>query len=451
MTDRNSDQGSPGVLGLCSRREDLRPGGVAPAEESALVANRMRGLVGALATVAEGLSLEVVLERLVRTACQLVQAEFGALGVIGDDGSLDEFITVGFDAETTKRVGPLPTGHGVLGLLIREPRPLRLHDLREHPAAAGLPPNHPPMASFLGVPVRVGDVVFGNLYLTEKVGGGDFTSEDEEVVVALAAAAGVAIDNARLFKKSELRRKQLEAGMDMARGILGSVDHENQEGLDLMARRAMLETGAHFAFLGFPAEEDSHMACVAAAGSGTETLVGDVAPIRASALAKLGIQGAAMALRESPLALSLNGVGDDGPAMGPTLMAAVHRRGETGGVLVLSRHAGSSAFGSTDVEMGAVFGAHVAMALELTRINRVREQQAVFGDRDRIARDLHDVVIQRIFAAGLSLQSIQRFTNDAKALERIALVTEELDGTIREVRRTIHSLSGVSPHKGDFE
>ncbi|TFD82532.1 GAF domain-containing protein [Cryobacterium sp. Sr8] len=443
--DRHHDQTVPGTRVLGS--EGLRPGVATPAEELAVVVDRMRGLVGALSIVAEGLSLEVVLERLVRMACQLVDAEFGALGVIGDDGSLDQFITVGFDAETTKLVGPLPTGHGVLGLLIREPRPLRLHDLGEHPAAAGFPPNHPPMVSFLGVPVRVRDVVFGNLYLTAKHGGGDFTSEDEELVVALAAAAGVAIENARLFEKSELRRKQLEAGVDVARGILDSVDNENQEGLDLVARRAMLETGADFAFLGFPTEENSQMSCVAAAGPGAAALVGRVAAIRASALAELEIRGAAMALRESPLVFSRIGVGagDEGPAMGPTLMAAVHRRGGRGGVLVLSRRAGSSGFGPTDVEMGAVFGAHVAMALELTQINRAREQQAVFGDRDRIARDLHDVVIQRIFAAGLSLQGIRHFTSDVRALERIETVTEELDDTIREVRRTIHSLSGISP------
>ncbi|TFB48194.1 GAF domain-containing protein [Cryobacterium tagatosivorans] len=443
--DRHHDQTVPGTRVLGS--EGLLPGVATPAEELAAVVDRMRGLVGALSIVAEGLSLEVVLERLVRMACQLVDAEFGALGVIGDDGSLDQFITVGFDAETTKLVGPLPTGHGVLGLLIREPRPLRLHDLGKHPAAAGFPPNHPPMVSFLGVPVRVRDVVFGNLYLTAKRGGGDFTSEDEELVVALAAAAGVAIENARLFEKSELRRKQLEAGVDVARGILDSVDNENQEGLDLVARRAMLETGADFAFLGFPTEENSQMSCVAAAGPGAAALVGRVAAIRASALAELEIRGAAMALRESPLVFSRMGVGagDEGPAMGPTLMAAVHRRGGRGGVLVLSRRAGSSGFGPTDVEMGAVFGAHVAMALELTQINRAREQQAVFGDRDRIARDLHDVVIQRIFAAGLSLQGIRHFTSDVRALERIETVTEELDGTIREVRRTIHSLSGISP------
>ncbi|TFD42980.1 GAF domain-containing protein [Cryobacterium sp. TMT1-2-1] len=442
--DRHHDQTVPGTRVLGS--EGLLPGVATPAEGLAAVVDRMRGLVGALSIVAEGLSLEIVLERLVRMACQLVDAEFGALGVIGDDGSLDQFITVGFDAETTKLVGPLPTGHGVLGLLIREPRPLRLHDLGKHPAAAGFPPNHPPMVSFLGVPVRVRDVVFGNLYLTAKRGGGDFTSSDEELVVALAAAAGVAIENARLFEKSELRRKQLEAGVDVARGILDSVDNENQEGLDLVARRAMLETGADFAFLGFPTEENSQMSCVAAAGPGAAALVGRVAAIRASALAELEIRGPAMALRESPLVFSRIGVGvDEGPAMGPTLMAAVHRRGGRGGVLVLSRRAGSSGFGPTDVEMGAVFGAHVAMALELTQINQAREQQAVFGDRDRIARDLHDVVIQRIFAAGLSLQGIRHFTSDVRALERIETVTEELDGTIREVRRTIHSLSGISP------
>lgn len=445
MLDRHHDQTIPDARGLGDA--NLQPRAAPPVEELAAVIDRMRGLVGALATIAEGLSLEVVLERLVSTACELVHAEYGALGVIGCDGSLDEFITIGFDADMTKLVGPLPTGHGVLGLLIREPRPLRLHDLGEHPEAAGFPPNHPPMVSFLGVPVRVRDAVFGHLYLTEKRGGGDFAPEDEELVVALAAAAGVAIENARLFEESELRRKQLEAAADMAREILGSVDNENQEGLELVARRAIRETGADFAFLGFPAEEDCQMSCVAASGPGAAALVGTVATVRASALAQLGVRAAAVALPESPLVLLESAVDAraEEPAMGPTLMAAVKRRGDTRGVMVLSRSAGSAEFGPTDVEMGAVFGAHVSMALELTQINRAREQLAVLGDRDRIARDLHDVVIQRIFAAGLSLQSIRHFTDDARALERIATVTEELDGTIREVRRTIHALSGFSP------
>jgi len=192
MLDRHHDQTVPDARGLGDA--NLQPGAATPVEELAVVIDRMRGLVGALATIAEGLSLEVVLERLVSTACELVHAEYGALGVIGDDGSLDEFITIGFDADMTTLIGPLPTGYGVLGLLMREPCPLRLHDLGGHPEAAGFPPDHPPMVSFLGVPVCVRDAVFGNLYLTGRRGGGDFTSEDEELVVALAAAAGVAIE-----------------------------------------------------------------------------------------------------------------------------------------------------------------------------------------------------------------------------------------------------------------
>ena len=150
-------------------------------------------------TVGSDLDLPSVLRHIVESAADLVDARYGALGVLDDSGtSLAQFITVGLDDETYDRIGPLPKGHGILGLLIREPRPIRLPDLAEHPDSYGFPPHHPPMKSFLGVPVRVRDQVFGNLYLTDKTTGEVFTDIDEELVIGLAAAAGVAIENARL-------------------------------------------------------------------------------------------------------------------------------------------------------------------------------------------------------------------------------------------------------------
>lgn len=163
--------------------------------------NDVRRLLDAILPVASDLSLPVVLERIVESACALVGARYGALGVLADDMTLREFITVGIDAETIARIGPPPQGHGVLGLLIWDPKPLRLDDITRHAQSYGFPEHHPPMHSFLGVPVLVRDKVFGNLYLSEKIGAPRFTDEDEELVVGLAAVAGVAIDNARLHDR----------------------------------------------------------------------------------------------------------------------------------------------------------------------------------------------------------------------------------------------------------
>jgi signal transduction histidine kinase len=163
--------------------------------------DQQRRLLDAILPVASGLSLPVVLERIVASACVLAGARYGALGVLADDMTLSEFITVGIDAETIKTIGPPPEGHGILGLLIWDPKPVRLDDIAAHSESHGFPPNHPPMHSFLGVPVRVRGRVFGNLYLSEKEGAPRFTDEDEELVIGLAAMAGVAIDNARLHDR----------------------------------------------------------------------------------------------------------------------------------------------------------------------------------------------------------------------------------------------------------
>jgi signal transduction histidine kinase len=321
--------------------------------------------------------------------------------------------------------------------------------LGEHPGAHGFPLNHPPMKSFLGVPVRVRDVIFGNLYLTEKEGG-DFTPQDEELAVALAAAAGVAIENARLFDVAQQRGRWLEACAEIPRGDVGS-SGGGGNGLDLLAQRALRESGATLAIIGLPSDEKEWMFRVAAAaGAGTSALVGRSVALRASALSTLRTTGqsAMLPALSQVIAQASPADVDAWPALGPTLVAALGPPGSGQGVLVLSRPAGSDGFSPTDIEMSAVFGSHVALTLELAKVHRMREQQAVFGDRDRIARDLHDLVIQRIFAAGLSMQSLRRFTDDPVALERISAVTVELDSTIHELRDTIYSLRGMSQEDG---
>ncbi|WP_142032945.1 GAF domain-containing sensor histidine kinase [Arthrobacter sp. SLBN-112] len=394
---------------------------------------RINALLAAVVALAEDLSLEAVLDRLVRSACALVGARYGALGVIGEDRTLSHFITVGIDEEGIRSIGDLPTGHGVLGLLIREPRPLRLHDLGRHPITSGFPPNHPPMKTFLGVPVRVRDEVFGNLYLTEKQGGEDFTTDDEELAVALAAAAGVAIQNARLFEHSNRRQKWLEAGMELSSRLIMAPHPGNADILDLVADTALKVSDSALAVVAVPA------------GDGT---------LRCRSC--LGVQGL-QAGQELMASGAVSGVIDDGGSfvakdprqvfddevagkLGSVLVCSLGHAGSDNGVLLLARAQGAAAFTQAEAESSAIFGSRIGLALDLARVNALREQNLLISDRERIARDLHDLVIQRLFAAGLSIQSLRRYTMDPVAHERIAAVTTELDDTIRKLRDTIYSL-----------
>ncbi|MCO4275966.1 GAF domain-containing protein [Pseudarthrobacter sp. HLT3-5] len=399
----------------------------------------MQGLLSAVVALAEDLSLEAVLHRVVSSACHLLQAEYGALGVIGSDHALSHFITVGIDEELARKIGPLPTGHGVLGLLIRDPKPLRLHDLSQHPDAYGFPKNHPPMKSFLGVPVRVRDIVFGNLYLTQKRDGGDFTDEDEELAEALAAAAGVAIENARLYDDARRRTAWLQACMDVTGKMMG--DEETPEGqnggLDMIAARALRESSSALALILVQEDTSNLFRIAGAAGNLAPQWVGRLLSFDSVEIDTVLATGKAVVVEDASSALG----GGEGLVAGRLLVIDLSARGTHHGLLVLQRELASGTFSRTDLEMGPVFGSHVALALELARAHRMREQFAVFSDRDRIARDLHDLVIQRVFAAGLSIQSLRRFITGDSAARTIQTVTAELDETIRELRNTIYSLS----------
>lgn len=398
----------------------------------------IESLLGAFAAIAEDLGLDAVLERVISAACQLVDARFGALGVIGPDRMLSHFITVGLKEEEIRRIGSSPRGHGVLGLLITEPHPLRLADLRQHPLAYGFPANHPQMTSFLGVPIRTHDRVFGNLYLTEKNGGVDFSAADEQLVVSLASAAGVAIENSRLFDESVRRTHWLEGGLNAVRELLGQHDGVRNE-LEILATHTLNASQSILAAVLRDFGNQGGVICEVADGIEVGALLGRQSRDTAL-LEKLPATLSPVLLSADEVAEVLPGVpaGMIGTALCCRLPGEGDRR-----FLIIGRALGATPFTDVDREMMSVFASHVSLALELLRIHRQREQEAVFGDRDRIARDLHDLVIQRLFAAGLSIQSLRKYTPDAEALNRISAVTTELDATIRELRDTIYSLRSV--------
>ena len=412
------------------------------ADELVRTQEHVEGLLGAVVSLTEDLSLEAVLDRVVQSACELVGARYGALGVIGDDQQLSHFITVGIDEDGARVIGDLPTGHGVLGELIREPKPLRLHDLGEQPIAVGFPANHPPMGTFLGVPVRVREEVFGNLYLTEKADGQDFTAEDEDLAVALASAAGVAIQNARLYEDSNSRQRWLEAGMEVS-DRLKARPGSDTENLDMIAERALHASASALSLIASVAG-DGTLRCRTSLGvqsipAGQELPAGE-------ALARVLATGESAALTD---ALQLFDA-ESAEKLGPVLVAALgsDSDGKRQSVLILARSAGATRYTDVDVEQSAVFASRIGLTLDLLKANQLREEHALFIDRERIAADLHDLVIQRLFAAGLSIQGLRRYTSDPSAHERrIAGITAELDDCIHQLRDTIYSLQAREPDK----
>ncbi|MCW2739898.1 MAG: histidine kinase [Blastococcus sp.] len=397
---------------------------------------RVQGLLDAFLSVSTGLNLDVTLRRIVEAATELVDAQYGALGVLGPDGNLVAFVHVGVDEERAAQMGHLPEGRGVLGELIAQPRPLRLDDLRQHPSSIGFPPNHPEMDSFLGVPVRSRGEVFGNLYLTAKRDG-LFSTEDEAVLTALAGAAGIAIANARLYEAAEVQRSWLAAVTDVRNALLQGLPP--QEVLDLVVERVtkLTDADATLLLLG-PGPTDGSYEVRAHTGTDLERLSGvgfdeHAGPVLeavavAGAVVALDLTGMAEAARDAP-----------GP-WGPCL--AVPLRSTVGGasVIIALRRAGATPFDAALAALISSFADETALALDLAARQQVARRLDVFEDRDRIARDLHDHVIQRVFAAGLSLQSVLPRIEDAEAAGRVQSAVGQLDATVRDIRTTIFDL-----------
>ena len=415
------------------------------------------GLFSAVVAVAAGLELGATLRRIVQAATDLVDAKYGALGVLGPDGRVVEFVHVGIDAATAERLGPLPTGNGILGLLIEHPVPIRLDDLRDHPSAVGLPEGHPAMSSFLGVPVRVRGEVFGNLYLTEKAGGQSFTTDDERTVMALAAAAAVAIENARLYERSRQRERWQQATAEIGSAVLGGATAE--EVLEIVANRARTLTGADIALIALPGPEGGIAVEIVALSSADHTHQTNsrwsVHQSRRSGEAPridhwLGhsvpadsmIQDAfreARTVRGETSVLAGDGLGTR--TFGPTVCLPLLTPERVLGVLTLLWESEAPSVSTDAVSMVQAFADQAAMSLVLAEAQREQERLAVYEDRDRIARDLHDLVIQRLFATGMSLQGTVRLGDLSEmAQTRLNQAVDELDETIREIRQTIFAL-----------
>jgi signal transduction histidine kinase len=384
--------------------------------------SKLQELLDAVSLIASELDPQVLLSRIAQAAADLVDARYGALGVIAVDGTLAEFITVGLAREEAERIGPPPRGDGVLGQLIHHPEPLRLSAVSQHPSAVGFPPGHPPMQTFLGAPIRVGSKVFGNLYLTDKRSG-EFDDQDQEVITALAAAVGISVENARLYERARRRERSSQASAQMAHSLLSGFEPESV--LELVAERAGDLVGADMGVIAF--RHENRLLVEVSWGTG--------GPSRAG----LPWEGelAGVCAGSGPTVLGDPVVATVWPTAGCTTAFAV-RLGD--GLLVLGRVMGP-AFSAEQMEDVAEFAQQASIGLELSQRRRDGERLSVFADRDRIGRDLHDLVIQRLFATGMHLQGLVGQTEEDLTRERLQQAVVDLDDTVREIRSTIYALN----------
>jgi GAF domain-containing protein len=400
--------------------------------------DRVHALLEAVVAVGSNLELEAVLRRIVEAAVELVDARYGALGVVGEGGRLAEFVPVGFSEQDIARIAHWPEGRGLLGELISNPRPLRLPDLSAHPSSVGFPAAHPPMRSFLGVPVRIRDEVFGNLYLTEKTGGGEFDDEDEAVLVALAAAAGVAIENARLYDEARRQQHWLQASAQVTERLLSGADPDGV--LELVTQRALELADADLVALAVPAGDGRQLVIEHACGEGAAQVIGLVLPAEASASGVVMDTGKPLACTDFAGDERVAAVAREHMPLGPAVLVPLGAPGNVRGVLTAGRRQGAMPLAPPAVEMVTTFAAQAGVALELAQHRKESERFAVLEDRDRIGRDLHDLVIQRLYATGMSLQGASALIAQPEAAQRVSSAVDALDETIKEIRSAIFAL-----------
>jgi signal transduction histidine kinase len=416
----------------------------------------LHALLDAVVSVNSDLDLPSVLEKIVASACTLSGARYGALGVLAPGTRrLSEFVTYGITSEQRAGIGDLPVGQGVLGVLIDDPRPLRLRRLSDHPRSVGFPPGHPPMHGFLGVPIWVAGTVFGNLYLTDKAQNAEFTTEDESLVVALAAAAGTAVEKAALYGASRQRERWLAAETEITTAFLAS--KPRSQALRMLAARAREVADMDLAAIMLGRSEQLTVEVVEQSTEGADPVafergwgVGDEVEVSGPL---------ASALAGGPARLVPSATWGAEVGLGDAIVAPLRSTAGVVGVLVLGRWDGVDPVrvmsGDQEVALAARFAEQTAVALELARGQSDRARLAVYEDRDRIARDLHDLVVQRLFAVGLSLRTMTNKTlPEQEQVRRVSQAVDDLDATVKELRRSIfqlHQRPGEGNLRADLE
>ncbi|TMD46338.1 MAG: GAF domain-containing sensor histidine kinase [Chloroflexi bacterium] len=390
--------------------------------------------------LASDLSLPVVLQRIIELAVKLTDARYGALGVVGSDGRLRDFITTGLTPDQRHAIGPLPVGKGILGVLIREAKPLRLQRISDDPRHVGFPANHPPMQSFLGAPVTARGRVFGNIYLTEKQSAKEFDAEDEAALLVLATQAGVAIENARLYEEARRRGQWLDSVREISSAILAG--SESDTVLQTIARRARDLVSAATATIVTPSTGADHnsLTIAVADGAHADKLLGLAVPMEGSVsgdVIKSGLSTAlADASRDSRAYQPMIALG----SMGPMALVPLVLRGRPFGTLIVANPVGGAVFDEEAVRLVETFADQASVALEYGRAQRELNRLSVLDERERIGRELHDGVIQSLFSVGMGLQATANRSRDPEVESRVEAAVTEIDRAIRDLRNYIFGL-----------
>ena len=403
---------------------------------------RLRALLKANQAIVQQLDLPTVLRRIVDVAVELVGAQYGALGVISPHGGLEQFITVGMSPEQMARMAHPPVGHGLLGALLDEPKPIRLEHMTGDHRSSGFPDGHPPMDSFLGVPVRVRDEVYGNLYLTNR-STGKFTADDEELVTALAATAGFAIDNARLYAETKRRQDWSAASAEITASLL-SVDQD--DAITLLASKVLELSDGDYVRVALPSDDPTQLVISTARGLDEDEVEGRLVPLEDSIWGSV-LDGKQPRLVEEEEMRST--VTATERSIGPTMAVPMIGSGRTLGVLVVSRLAGRPRFTPADLELAADFAGQASLAMELASAKADQQRMVLLEDRGRIARDLHDHVIQQLFGTGLELQSVVGALPPGPTADRVDHAVAGLDTAIAQIRTAIFALSSSETDRAD--
>ncbi|MCU1662684.1 MAG: hypothetical protein JWR58_2749 [Pseudonocardia sp.] len=401
---------------------------------------RLRGLLRANQLIVSDLALPTVLRHIVEAARELVGARYVALGVISPAGGLAEFVHTGMPEGAVERIGHLPRGKGLLGALIEDPHPIRLRRITDDPRSAGFPPGHPPMSSFLGVPIRLREEIFGNLYLSESTRR-EFSAEDEDLTTALAATAAVAIENARLYDSAHTRGEWLQASAAITRQLLSPDTGESATyPLQLIAERSREIACADLVAVALPDASGNELCIEVSVGSGADDLSGRRVPLAGSLWGRVFTTGEPLRLSCPDDEAGLGSLMPEELDIGPVLVVPLLGSRGVQGVLSAGRLRGRTAFAAADLDMASSFASQAAVAIELAEARAEQQRAAVLDDRDRIAADLHDHVIQRLFAAGLSLHNVAMGLGRGPLADRVLATVEDLDATISQIRTTIFQL-----------
>lgn len=414
--------------------------------------DQIEQLLRVFVEIGSGLDLEATLHRIVAAARELTSAAYGALAVRDPDGNMLSFVHQGMDGDTIQRIGHLPAGKGVLSMTLLDDDPLRMDDLTAHAAAVGFPEHHPPMRAFLAVPITLRGTSFGSLYLTHVDPDRVFSDADEVAARALAFPAAVAIDNAQLFERERTAARWMEASREITTALLSSAG-PNQRPLNLIAERARVLADADQAIVLVPAtpgelgaDQVDTLMVAAAVGVTAPTMLGQHVPVQGSTTGAVFRSGEP--LITDALAYPIEGFSAVGPR--PAIVMPLRAREHVAGVIVIARGIDQPVFTEGHLDVLSDFATHAAIALALASARENARQLSILAERERIAHDLHDHVIQRLFAAGMDLQGTLARSRSPEIADRLNRTLDDLQTIIEEIRSTIFQLRPTAGRNADF-